>query len=576
MRALILLCMVAVSVAVEDGPKNKGWWRSMSLYQIYPRSFKDGNGDGVGDLKGITNKLLYFKEIGVNAFWLSPFYPSPMIDFGYDIADFNGVDPVFGTMTDFENMVKRSHELNLKVIIDLVPNHSSDKHEWFQKSLQNIPPYNDFFVWRSGKKLSNGTIAPPNNWVSALGGHAWKWREERQAFYLHQFMPEEPDLNYRNPKVAEEMKNVLRFWLNKGVDGFRIDSAAYLWEHEDFPDEPPSGKTDDPYNINYPDRIYTKDQPQTYDIIKSWREVLDEYKDSERIMMIEAYTNMTSTMKYYTSGAHFPFNFAMIANLTKNSSAADFHKMINNWMEDMPSGGDPNWVAGNHDNPRPMTRLGSQRARVATLITLILPGVSVTYNGDEIGMPDAEISWEDTKDPLGCVAGKEGYKSTSRDPARTPFQWDRSKAAGFSTNSSTWLPINKNYKTVNLAIERRDTFSYFHYYKALAKLKKTPIVQTGTLDTKLINANVLAIARETKDGSLYAVANLGKKTEMVDLSVFDNVSNELQLYYATKGDGAASVLLPKKNKVKVVSGGIVIYVTKGVTVQDLEEVPPDY
>ncbi|XP_076628860.1 alpha-glucosidase-like [Colletes latitarsis] len=570
MRALILLCIVALAVAVEDGPQNKGWWRSMSLYQIYPRSFKDGDGDGVGDLKGITSKLHYLKEIGINAFWLSPFYTSPMIDFGYDIADFNTVDPVFGTMTDFENMVKRAHELNLKVIIDLVPNHSSDKHEWFQKSLQNIEPYNDFYVWHNGTMLEDGSIAPPNNWVSALGGHAWQWRDERKAFYLHQFMPEEPDLNYRNEKVADEMKNVLRFWLDKGVDGFRIDSAAYLWEDERFLDEPPSGKSDDPYNINYPDRIYTKDQPQTYDIIQSWREVLNEYKDSERIIMIEAYTNLTSTMKYYESGADFPFNFEMITDLKKNSTASDFYKMITTWMDNMPNGKDPNWVAGNHDNPRPMTRFGLERARVATLLTLLLPGVSVTYNGDEIGMSDAKISWEDTKDPLGCVAGREGYQSTSRDPARTPFQWDRSKSAGFSTNSSTWLPINKNYKTVNLATEREDKFSYFHYYKALAKLKKTPVLQNGTLDTKLINQNVLAIARKSKKASVYAAVNLGKKVEFVSLSVFDNIPNELHLYYTTKGNNPNPQILPKKNKVKLIPGAIVIYKSKGVTVLDLE------
>ncbi|XP_076628859.1 alpha-glucosidase-like [Colletes latitarsis] len=562
MKAIIVFCVISLSMVAGSDPDNRDWWRTMSLYQIYPRSFKDSNGDGVGDLPGITSKLDHLSESNVDAFWLSPIYPSPMVDFGYDISDFKSIDPVFGTMQDFERLVAVAHAKSLKVIVDFVPNHSSDQHEWFQKSLQNIEPYKDFYVWHNGTLTENGTLAPPNNWVSVFGGPAWTWRKERRAFYLHQFAPEQPDLNYNNERVEREMQSVLRFWLNKGVDGFRIDAVPFISEDVQYLDEPLTGQTNDPNNYAYTKKIYTTDQPRTYEVVQGWRKVLDEYTNSSKIMMVEAYANTSMTMKYYVSGAHFPFNFGMITDVNQNSTASDFNNVINKWMSNMPHGNAANWVAGNHDKPRLVTRFGPERARAVTLMTLLLPGISVTYNGEEIGMEDTWISWEETKDPQGCNAGKERYETNSRDPARTPFQWDNTVSAGFSTNSKTWLPVNGNYKTVNLAAEKRDSNSYYSFYKAVSKLKKSPIVQNGNLTTKLLNENVLSFARDTfNDGSVYAIMNLGKKEEMVDLSVFDNVSKQLNLYYATSVTDSIPKTLMTNKKVKLPSSGIAIYVS---------------
>ncbi|KOC69745.1 Alpha-glucosidase [Habropoda laboriosa] len=501
-----------------------------SLYQIYPRSFKDSDGDGVGDLKGIMSKLDHLIESNVDAFWLSPMYPSPMVDFGYDIQNFTDVDPIYGTMQDFDSLLEAAHEKSLKLFLDLVPNHSSDKHEWFYKSLQNIKPYNDYYVWHKGRVLKNGTIVAPNNWVSVFGGPAWTWRDERQAYYFHQFTKEQPDLNYNNQKLVREMKEVIRFWLRKGVDGFRVDAVNHLCEDTRYLDEPLTGDTNDPNNYGYTEKIYSKDQLQTYKIVLGWRQVMEEF-EQPRFMMMEAYTNVSMTMRYYAYGAHYPFNFGLITDMQKNSTAADFKNMVDSWMSNMPAGSIPNWVAGNHDKPRLATRFGPKRARAVTLISLLLPGVSVTYNGEEIGMEDTWISWEDTVDPSGCNAGKDGYESASRDPARTPFQWDDSTSAGFSTNPKTWLRVNDNYRTVNLAAEKEDSQSYYNFYKKVSSLKKSNNFKGGKLVTKLLNKNVFAFARDSRSTGYYVVINFGDKDEIVDLSVFDNISRQSLLYY---------------------------------------------
>lgn len=531
----------------------------MSLYQIYPRSFKDSDGDGVGDLKGIMSKLDHLVESNVDAFWLSPIYRSPMVDFGYDISDFRNIEEKFGTMEDFEALSKATHDASMKIIMDLVPNHSSDQHEWFQKSLQSIEPYTDYYVWHKGKVLPDGTVTVPNNWVSVFGGPAWTWRDERQAYYLHQFAKEQPDLNYENENVVNEMKNVMRFWLDKGVDGFRVDAIPHLCEDVRMLDEPLTGNPD-PNNYGYTDKIYTKDQPRTYEIVKGWRGVLNEYPD-KRIMMMEAYSNMTMTIKYYVYGAHFPFNFGLISNLNRDSKANDFKNLIDGWMMNMPTvRGTANWVAGNHDNSRLVTRYGRERAEAITVIILLLPGVGVTYNGEEIGMEDTWISWEDTKDPQGCNAGKDGYEKASRDPERTPFQWDNTTSAGFSTNPSTWLPVNENYVTLNLAAQKERDDSYYAMYKAVSALRKWPAVKRGTLNTRLLGDNVFAFSRKA-DGekSVYVAVNFANKEETVDLSTLVNES-ELNVYYATTnahhliGDVVEDVV-----NVKIPASAAVIY-----------------
>ncbi|XP_012530711.1 alpha-glucosidase [Monomorium pharaonis] len=560
MKGIITLCVILLSPNLECSEFNQEWWQSMSLYQIYPRSFKDSDGDGVGDLKGIMSKLEHLTESNVDAFWLSPIYPSPMIDFGYDISDFVNIDETFGTMKDFEALTKSTHDASMKIIMDLVPNHSSDQHEWFKKSLQSIEPYTNYYVWHKGKVLSNGTVTVPNNWVSVFGGPAWTWREERQAYYLHQFAPEQPDLNFENENVVNEIKNVMRFWLDKGVDGFRVDAIPHLCEDIRFLDEPLTGNPN-PNDSGYTHKIYTKDQPRTYEIIKEWREVLNEYSD-QRIMMMEAYANMTMTMKYYVYGAHFPFNFGFVADTNQDSKAIDFKKLIDRWMINMPVlKGTANWVAGNHDKSRLVTRYGRQRAEAVTIITLLLPGVSVTYNGEEIGMEDTWISWEDTKDPQGCNAGKDGYEKASRDPARTPFQWDNTTSAGFSTNPKTWLPVNENYMTLNLAAQKEQNNSYYALYKAISALRKWPAVKGGILTTKLFGDDVLAFTRKA-DGeqSVYVVVNFANKEETVDLSTLVHASNELHVYYATtNAHHLIGDIIKDVHTLKIPASGAVIY-----------------
>ncbi|XP_024888279.1 alpha-glucosidase-like [Temnothorax curvispinosus] len=558
-KGVITLCTILLSSNLGYSESSPEWWQSMSLYQIYPRSFKDSDGDGIGDLKGIMSKLEHFTESNVDAFWLSPIYPSPMVDFGYDISDFVNIDETFGTMKDFEALTKAVHNASMKIIMDFVPNHSSDQHEWFQKSLQSIEPYTDYYVWHKGKVLPNGTVTVPNNWVSVFRGSAWTWREERQAYYLHQFTPEQPDLNFENENVVNAMKDVMRFWLDKGVDGFRVDAIPHLCEDVRFLDEPLTGNPN-PEDYGYTHKIYTKDLPRTYEIVKGWREVTDEY--SERVMMMEAYANMTMTMKYYVYGAHFPFNFGFVAETNQDSKATDFKRLIDRWMVNMPVlRGTANWVAGNHDKSRLVSRYGRQRAEAITMITLLLPGVGVTYNGEEIGMEDTWISWEDTKDPQGCNAGRDGYEKASRDPARTPFQWDDTTSAGFSTNPKTWLPVNKNYVTLNLAAQKKQNNSYYALYKAVSALRKWPAVKRGTLTTKLLGDDVLAFTRKAdEEQSVYVVVNFANEEKIVDLSTLVHVSNQLNVYYATtNAHHLIGNIIKDVRTLKIPASGAVIY-----------------
>jgi len=557
MNGVITLCAILLSSNFVYSASNPKWWQTMSLYQIYPRSFKDSDGDGIGDLKGIMSKLEHLTESNINAFWLSPIYPSPMVDFGYDISDFVNIDEMYGTLEDFDALMNAAHNASMKIIMDFVPNHSSDKHEWFQKSLKSIEPYTDYYVWHKGKVLPNGTVTVPNNWVSVFGGPAWTWSEARQAYYLHQFSPEQPDLNYENENLVNAMKDVLRFWLDRGVDGFRVDAAPHLCEDVRLLDEPLTGNPN-PNDYGYTEKIYTKDQQHTYEIVEGWREVLDEYSD--KVMMMEAYTNMSMTMKYYVYGAHFPFNFGFISNTNQNSKAADFKRLIDIWMINMPAlSGTANWVTGNHDTSRLVTRYGRQRAKALTIMTLLLPGVAVTYNGEEIGMEDTWYSWEDTVDPQGCNAGKDGYEKASRDPARSPFQWDDTTSAGFSTNPKTWLPINKNYVTLNLAAQKKQNNSYYALYKAVSALREWPAVKRGTLTTRLLGRDVLAFSRKAAgEKSVYVVINFANKQKTINLSRLVHASNQLNVYYATNTRLIGNVI-KDVTALKIPASGAVIY-----------------
>lgn len=412
-RSCFLIAVLIVLACSSPTRAEKDWYKNSLIYQIYPRSFKDSDGNGKGDLKGITSKLNHIADIGADALWMSPIFTSPQKDFGYDVENFTDINPEYGTLEDFDELVKEANSLGLKVILDFVPNHSSDKHEWFNKSIQRIKPFDEYYVWRDGPD-KNDPSKPPNNWLSVFRGSAWKWNEERGQFYLHQFADGQPDLNYRNAELREEMKNVLTFWMKRGVEGFRIDAINHMYENADFLDEPPSnipGLPEGDYdNLNH---IYTKNLQETYEVLQTWRDLMDNSSETADTKMIltEAYTDLDLTIKYYLSGSTVPFNFMFISDLNVNSTALNFKKNIDRWMKNVPEGDAyvANWVVGNHDNHRAATRFGEKRADQLNMLALILPGVSVIYNGDEIGMVDRYFTYEETKDPAGCNAGPDGY-----------------------------------------------------------------------------------------------------------------------------------------------------------------------
>ncbi|CAD7089388.1 unnamed protein product [Hermetia illucens] len=528
MKLLILVLALWVPTIFSQSD----WWQTGQFYQIYPRSFKDSNGDGIGDLNGIREKLPHLKDIGMTAAWLSPIYKSPMKDFGYDIADFKAIQPEYGTMADFDALLKRAKELGIKLIMDLVPNHTSDLHEWFQKSVNRVKGYEDFYVWHDGypdPKNSSNRL-PPSNWLSNFRGSAWKWNAKRQQFYLHQYLAEQPDLNYRNPLVIEAMEDVLNFWLDKGVAGFRVDSVPTVFEVQadskgKYPDEPKSGFTDDPENSAYLKHIYTQDQPETTELVYRTRAFLDEYQRKHggdtRIILTEIYSPIDIIMQYYGNGtyngAHIPFNFNFITKVNKDSKAPDYAAVISLWMDNMPKRYTANWVIGNHDNRRAGSRYGPERIDAMNMLLMVLPGASVTYNGEEIGMLDVDISWNDTVDPAACNSNPQIYQQFTRDPARTPFQWDDSKNAGFSTGNKTWLPIHSNYKQVNVKVEQAAARSHLKVFKDLIQLRQTSkTLQRGELKYKALNDNVLAVQRSLSgSNTILLLMNVSDKSQTV-------------------------------------------------------------
>uniref|UniRef100_U5ESA4 alpha-glucosidase n=1 Tax=Corethrella appendiculata TaxID=1370023 RepID=U5ESA4_9DIPT len=515
----------------DDGDEHdKQWWKNAVIYQIYPRSFKDTNDDGVGDLQGIIEKLDHLKNLGVDAVWLSPIFKSPMYDFGYDISNFREIDEIFGTMGDFDELVAKAKELGLKIILDFVPNHTSDEHEWFSKSENRVKGYEDYYIWSDGIQHENGTREPPNNWVSVFRGRAWKWSPIRKQFYYFQFSPAQPDLNYRNGKVVEEMKNVLHFWLNKGVHGFRVDAVNHLMEVADLRNEPRNPESNDPESYDYVFHHYTLDLLETYDKVYEWRQLIDQLNqdhpdaDGERIMMTEAYTNITNVMRYYQSddglklGAHFPFNFQLVLDVYRNSNAHDFERVINKWMENMPNNSVANWVLGNHDRARVGSRFTDEKIDLMNTLFMTLPGVAVTYYGEEIGMVDhTDISFNDTRDPQACNQGEENYREHSRDPARTPFQWNGEKYSGFS-NTKPWLPVHPHYIYNNLERSKANNRSNYHHYKKLVELRRHETFKHGDFKIKAISEDVLLYMRSLNGSDTFITAiNFGPRDVYVDL-----------------------------------------------------------
>jgi alpha-glucosidase len=469
------------------------WWQRGTVYQVYPRSFMDTDGDGVGDLPGLISRLDYLRWLGVDAVWISPIYPSPMKDFGYDVSDYTGVHPLFGTLADFDRLVREAHERKLKVILDFVPNHSSDRHAWFAESrASRTSAKRDWYLWRDPAPGGG----PPNNWLSCFGGSAWEFDAPTGQYYYHAFLKEQPDLNWRNPAVVEAMLGVLRFWLDRGVDGFRVDVLWHLVKDEQFRDNPPNPgwrEGMDPYQRLVP--LYTTDRPEVHAIVGRMRALFDEYPD--RVLIGEIYLPLERLVQYYgreLRGAHLPFNFQLIA---AKWDAAHVARLITDYEAALPPGAWPNWVLGNHDQHRIATRVGPAQARVAAMLLLTLRGTPTLYYGDEIGMHDVTIAPDQVQDPFEKNVPGRGL---GRDPERTPMQWSGAANAGF-TRAAPWLPLADDFDRVNVEAERDDPRSMLALYCRLIGLRRgEPALEVGRVEHARVEGEVLSFVRSSRKG----------------------------------------------------------------------------
>jgi len=472
------------------------WWQRGVIYQIYPRSFKDTTGNGIGDLNGIIEKLDYLNgtedSLGVDAIWLSPIFPSPMADFGYDVSDYCDIHPLFGDLAIFDRLVAEAHRRGIRVILDYVPNHTSDQHPWFIESRSSRDnPKRDWYIWRDPKPDGS----PPNNWGSRFGGPAWTYDETTGQYYLHQFLKEQPELNWRNPEVRAAMMDVLRFWLERGVDGFRMDVVGLLIKDAELRDNPPNPDADP--NLPPNDiagrqlHIYDQDQDEVHEIIRDFRRLLDEYGDTCAIG--EICFELPRWVKYYgqnNDGLHLPFNFRL---LHEPWQAQAMRRSVDELEAALPAFAWPNYVLGSHDFPRLASRLGGQaRARVAAMMLLTLRGTPTLYYGDELGMENGVIPPEKLQDPRGINLGLEH----SRDPCRTPMQWDASPNAGFS-DVEPWLPVSADYATRNVAVQSDDPTSMLNLYRRLLRYRRrSPALYGGSYRSLDAEDDCFAYLRE--------------------------------------------------------------------------------
>ena len=478
------------------------WWRTGVMYQVYPRSFQDGDRDGVGDLRGLRRRLPYLAELGVDAVWLSPIFPSPMADFGYDVSDYTAIDPVFGSLAEFDALLGEAHACGLRLLLDLVPNHTSDQHPWFRESrLSRTGPRRDWYIWRDPGPGGG----PPNNWLSEFGGSAWHWDPSGQ-YYYHAFLAAQPDLNWRNPAVRAAIHDVMRFWLARGVDGFRVDVIWHLLKDDRFRDNPSNPAFDPsqpPHRALLP--VYTTDLPEVHEAIAGMRRVVDEYSD--RVLIGEIYLPLERLMAYYgrdLDGTHMPFNFTLLSAPWR---AREIARLIDEYEAALPPGGWPNWVLGNHDVPRIATRVGAEQARIAAMLLLTLRGTPTIYYGDEIGMPQVPIPPERVRDPfernvpgIGC----------GRDGARTPMQWDATTpGAGFSS-APPWLPLDVDFARDNVEAQRADSASIHSLYRRLLALRRrSPALVLGEYRPVMAGGDLLLYIREHAGVRLLVALNLG-------------------------------------------------------------------
>ncbi|XP_036190589.1 neutral and basic amino acid transport protein rBAT [Myotis myotis] len=464
--AAVLVLTAGTIAMIAVSPKCLDWWQAGPMYQIYPRSFKDSDQDGNGDLKGIQDKLDYITTLNIKTIWITSFYKSSLKDFRHGIVDFREIDPIFGTMKDFENLVAAIHDRGLKLIIDFIPNHTSDKHAWFQWSRTRTGKYADYYIWHNCSH-ENGITTPPNNWLSVYGNSSWHFDDVRNQCYFHQFTKEQPDLNFRNPDVQEEIKEIIQFWLSKGVDGFSFEAVKFLLEAKHLRDEIQVNKTQVPDTVTHYAELYhdfTTTQVGMHDIVRSFRQTMDQHSREPgryRFMGTEAYgDSIDRTMMYYglpfIQEADFPFN-DYLTRLDSPSGNSVF-EVVTSWMEHLPEGKWPNWMIGGPDNARLTSRLGKEYVNIMNMLVFTLPGTPITYYGEEIGM--------------GNILATNLNESYNVDTllSKSPMQWDNSSNAGFSEGNHTWLPTSTDYYTVNVAVQKAQPRSALTLYQELSLL----------------------------------------------------------------------------------------------------------
>ncbi|HXO34739.1 MAG TPA: alpha-glucosidase [Candidatus Acidoferrales bacterium] len=521
---LVLFCISWLSASSQTSSQpveaeGHQWWQHAVFYEIYPRSFADSNNDGIGDLQGITSKLDYLKDLGVDAIWISPCFPSPQVDFGYDVSDYENIDPMYGTLADFDMLTSEAKKRGIRVILDFVVNHTSDQHQWFLDSKSSrTSAHRDWYIWRDGK----GPGQPPNNWVSTFGGSAWKFDPTTNQYYYHYFYAEQPDLNWRNPAVKDAMFDVTRWWYKRGVAGFRLDAVDTLFEDPTLRDNPIQKPGKNAFGDPFEEKIYNTKLPEVHDVLRGLRQVADEHN---AVLIGETWTaDVAELNQYYGKGNNelqlpMDFLFTMVNKL----SPAEFRKQIA--AVDAASGW-PTFVISNHDIVRSYDRYGDgkhndQIAKLMAALYLTLRGTPIMYYGEEIGMKTTPPTrQEDVKDPIGRTGWP---KEKGRDGERTPMQWNSSENAGF-TKGTPWLPVPPTYKTHNVADESKNSDSVLEFYKKVLKLRHTnQALLEGSY--KAINeddANILSYSRTYKDQTVVVVLNMSDSPQKLNLDLKRN------------------------------------------------------
>lgn len=492
------------------------WWQTSLFYQVYPRSFQDGNGDGIGDLPGLLTRLDYLAGLRVGCVWISPVFPSPMRDFGYDVADYTDIDPLFGTLADFDAVLAGVHQRGMKLILDFVPNHTSSDHPWFVDSRQGRhSPKRDWYFWRD--PAPDG--GPPNNWLSFFGGPAWTLDPVTGQYYLHQFDRSQPELNHRNPEVSAALLDAARFWLERGVDGFRVDVIWLLIKDRDLRDEPENPDWDGSNPHERLRHIHSADQPEVHGWVRALRALLDGY--GERVLVGEIDLAPPRLMDYYGRAldeCQMPVNFRLIHTPWRADAV---RRAVGDYERLLPKGAWPNWVLGNHDRPRLASRVGPAQARVAQMLLLTLRGTPTCYYGDELGMENGGIPPERVRDPQ-AVNQPALARQFGRDPQRTPMLWDASPNAGFAPGyADPWLPVATDYPTRNVAVQNADPASDLSFFRALAGLRQsTPALLLGDYaEFPAGTDEVFAYTRNLAGETLLVALNFSPEPRRIDPGV---------------------------------------------------------